>query len=287
MQGGWEKSVGSLLINCLFLLSFLCLKNLGWEARPLLWPSQNILTLMRLIKLFELSSIQIVETLLEHGAHIDARNSHGLRPLDMLKLNPDCKINPLQYLTLRCLAANVIVGNGLPYKPGQVPTVLEEFIEAHWSINTRCRRRWQAWRKLFKTGVGSIDPTRLSAGPLSPKGNNKIHTTTTYLLPLYCYYQRDHLIRKKNYERKICISLAKIMLQLPIPHWLNTASKNCYRIYDIPTLYRYNSIQNIEDRSEYLPTSMLCTFKKQLFYCYYVLHSLHLRISITVIKIFT
>ena len=83
------------------------------------------------ILLFELSSIQIVETLLEHGAHIDARNSHGLRPLDMLKLNPDCKINPLQYLTLRCLAANVIVGNGLPYKPGQVPTVLEEFIEAH------------------------------------------------------------------------------------------------------------------------------------------------------------
>jgi ankyrin repeat protein len=74
---------------------------------------------------------EIVETLLEHGAHIDARNSHGLRPLDMLKLNPDCKINPLQYLTLRCLAANVIVGNGLPYKPGQVPTVLEEFIEAH------------------------------------------------------------------------------------------------------------------------------------------------------------
>ena len=207
MQGGWEKSVGSLLINCLFLLSFLCLKNLGWEARPLLWPSQNILTLMRLIKLFELSSIQIVETLLEHGAHIDARNSHGLRPLDMLKLNPDCKINPLQYLTLRCLAANVIVGNGLPYKPGQVPTVLEEFIEAHWSINTRCR--WQAWRKLFKTGVGSIDPTRLSAGPLSPKGNNKIHTTTTYLLPLYCYYQRDHLIRKKIMREKFAFPWLK------------------------------------------------------------------------------
>jgi len=73
---------------------------------------------------------QIVETLLENGAHIDARNGDGHRPLDMLKLIPDCKINPLQYLTLRCLAASVIVQNHLPYKR-EIPTVLEEFIEAH------------------------------------------------------------------------------------------------------------------------------------------------------------
>ena len=79
---------------------------------------------------------QIVETLLENGAHIDARNSHGLRPLDMLKNIPDCKINPLQYLTLRCLAASAIARNRLPYKREipEIPTVLEEFIEAHWSI---------------------------------------------------------------------------------------------------------------------------------------------------------
>ena len=76
---------------------------------------------------------QIVETLLENGAHIDARNSHGLRPLDMLKNIPDCKINPLQYLTLRCLAASAIARNRLPYKREipEIPTVLEEFIEAH------------------------------------------------------------------------------------------------------------------------------------------------------------
>jgi len=76
---------------------------------------------------------EIVETLLENGAHIDARNSHGLRPLDMLKNIPDCKINPLQYLTLRCLAASAIARNRLPYKREipEIPTVLEEFIEAH------------------------------------------------------------------------------------------------------------------------------------------------------------
>ena len=90
--------------------------------------------LRALINHFSIS--QIVETLLENGAHIDARNSHGLRPLDMLKNIPDCKINPLQYLTLRCLAASAIARNRLPYKREipEIPTVLEEFIEAHWSI---------------------------------------------------------------------------------------------------------------------------------------------------------
>jgi len=73
---------------------------------------------------------EIVETLLDHGAHIDARNGKGTRPLDMLKNISDCKINPLQYLTLRCLAAGAIVRHRLPYKK-EIPTMLEEFIEAH------------------------------------------------------------------------------------------------------------------------------------------------------------
>lgn len=73
---------------------------------------------------------EIVETLLESGAHIDASNKFGHRPLTMLKLIPDCKINPLQYLTLRCLAASVVASNRLPYKR-EIPTMLEEFIEAH------------------------------------------------------------------------------------------------------------------------------------------------------------
>ena len=74
--------------------------------------------------------LQIVETLLSNGAHIDSRNGHGHRPLDMLKNIPDCKINPLMYLTLRCLAAGVIAQNKLPYKR-EIPAMLEEFIEAH------------------------------------------------------------------------------------------------------------------------------------------------------------
>jgi hypothetical protein len=67
---------------------------------------------------------------LENGGHIDARNANSQRPIDLLRLIPDCKINPLQFTTLKCLAARVIVSNGLPYKD-EVPSMLEGFIEAH------------------------------------------------------------------------------------------------------------------------------------------------------------
>jgi hypothetical protein len=71
-----------------------------------------------------------VEILLENGAHIDARNSTAERPIDLLRIIPDCKINPLQFTTLKCLAARVIISNRLAYKD-EVPAMLEGFIEAH------------------------------------------------------------------------------------------------------------------------------------------------------------
>ena len=78
----------------------------------------------------KLCFFQIVESLLENGAHIDVRNMRNERPLDVLKKMTDCKINPLMYLSLRCLAASTIARNKLPYKK-KIPTMLEEFIEAH------------------------------------------------------------------------------------------------------------------------------------------------------------
>ena len=56
----------------------------------------------------------------------------------MLKKVTDCKINPLMYLSLRCLAASTIARNKLPYKK-EVPTMLEEFIEAHSGIDLNVR----------------------------------------------------------------------------------------------------------------------------------------------------
>ena len=73
---------------------------------------------------------QIVDLLLANGAHIDACNSCSKRPVDMLKAIPTCKINAMQYLTLKCLAATVISKHNLKYK-NEVPQILEEFIQFH------------------------------------------------------------------------------------------------------------------------------------------------------------
>ena len=84
-----------------------------------------------LLLLFKIMTVlQIVEILLENGAHIDARNAAAQRPIDLLKMIPDCKINPLQFTNLKCLAARVITEQNLPYK-NEVPAMLEGFIEAH------------------------------------------------------------------------------------------------------------------------------------------------------------
>ena len=58
---------------------------------------------------------QIVELLLDNGAHIDLRNAHGQRPTSMMRNVPECQINPLRYTTLRCLAAAAVTKHGLRY----------------------------------------------------------------------------------------------------------------------------------------------------------------------------
>jgi len=76
---------------------------------------------------------EIVEILLDNGAHIDIRNNDSDRPVDMLKRVPEgagSKINPLHYTTLKCLAARVVADNRVPYKE-EIPAILEEFIQAH------------------------------------------------------------------------------------------------------------------------------------------------------------
>lgn len=73
---------------------------------------------------------EIVTFLLDNGAHIDSRNYHLQRPIDLLGAIDDCKVNPLQYTTLKCLAARVITSYNLPYK-NEIPSMLEDFVEAH------------------------------------------------------------------------------------------------------------------------------------------------------------
>ncbi|XP_046449498.1 protein fem-1 homolog A-like [Daphnia pulex] len=72
----------------------------------------------------------LVELLLNHGGHIDQINSDGERPAVMLLKLPTCSVHPLQYISLRCLAASVIKTQGISYR-GEVPVSLEPFIEKH------------------------------------------------------------------------------------------------------------------------------------------------------------
>lgn len=73
----------------------------------------------------------LVELLLSRGGHIDQVNAAGERPTGMLlKLPGGSSIQPLQHVSLQCLAASVVKAHRLPYK-GECPVSLESFIELH------------------------------------------------------------------------------------------------------------------------------------------------------------
>ena len=90
----------------------------------------RVLSINVTINSFSLSFLQIVQLLLDNGAHIDLRNVNGEKPSEMLKSVPGCKINPLNHISLKCMAATVISEKRLPYV-GEVPSMLEEFIQTH------------------------------------------------------------------------------------------------------------------------------------------------------------
>lgn len=72
----------------------------------------------------------VVQVLLQHGAHLDRRNANGNQPHRMLSGISECNVNPLQHITLRCLAARKIVERRIPYV-GEVPASLENFVKIH------------------------------------------------------------------------------------------------------------------------------------------------------------
>lgn len=75
-------------------------------------------------------SPHLVELLLRHGGHIDQMNADGERPAAMLVKLPGCSVQPLQHISLQCLAASVIKHRSIHYR-GEVPVSLEPFIEMH------------------------------------------------------------------------------------------------------------------------------------------------------------
>lgn len=73
---------------------------------------------------------EIVELLLNKGGHVDLKNKNGDRPAQRMVDNEHCNISVIKYMSLKCLCAQVISSNNLPFK-GEVPQVLETFVQAH------------------------------------------------------------------------------------------------------------------------------------------------------------
>ncbi|CAG2056639.1 unnamed protein product [Timema podura] len=75
--------------------------------------------------------VGLAKTLLDHGAHLDAVNLAGQTFQEVLKgQSVSESINPVQYTSLKCLAATVVRKQKVEFK-GHVPVSLESFIEQH------------------------------------------------------------------------------------------------------------------------------------------------------------
>lgn len=72
----------------------------------------------------------VVEMLLSAGAHIDRRSASGNQPQTLLSSITECTINPMQFISLKCLAARKVQELRIPIR-GQVPGSLEEFVRIH------------------------------------------------------------------------------------------------------------------------------------------------------------
>lgn len=77
--------------------------------------------------------LQLVNLLLEYGAHIDQPNSTGMRPCDLITEmhhQTTTEIPVGNYITLKCLCATVIISNKIYYS-NQIPKTLENFVRLH------------------------------------------------------------------------------------------------------------------------------------------------------------
>lgn len=102
--------------------------HLAVEAYNFQEPVRDLVLCMKMFY-FDLFLFKVVKYLLRHGAHVDSVNQSGHRPSEMMKQLQDCKINPLDYQTLKCLAAAVVRKQGIPFD--SLPMELKPFTATH------------------------------------------------------------------------------------------------------------------------------------------------------------
>ena len=78
----------------------------------------------------------VIMTLLENGAHLDAVNADERTFADLVKPRQPVHevVNVLKFTNLQCLAARVIQRHNIPHA-GLLPTKLSDFVELHWDSN--------------------------------------------------------------------------------------------------------------------------------------------------------
>jgi hypothetical protein len=110
-----DARVCKLLLDCDFNVD--AINNIGSTALHIACTRGNF-------------NIDVVNHLLNYGAHIDRRNVTGSQAHKILSSISECTINPLKFITLKCLAARIIVDRQIRYI-GEIPLCLEEFIRIH------------------------------------------------------------------------------------------------------------------------------------------------------------
>ncbi|XP_055623446.1 protein fem-1 homolog C-like [Toxorhynchites rutilus septentrionalis] len=73
---------------------------------------------------------EVVQVLIEHGAHLDLPNLNGHRPTEILAENPANDISLSNKLSLKCLCSNAIVKFGITQRD-TLPRTLVDFVRVH------------------------------------------------------------------------------------------------------------------------------------------------------------
>ena len=74
----------------------------------------------------------VARALLNSGAHLDTPDLRDISPLDVLSAaQPRCNFPIMPYVSLKCLAANVILRERVAFTPAYLPKCLQELLEIH------------------------------------------------------------------------------------------------------------------------------------------------------------
>ena len=79
----------------------------------------------------EESNVEMVQTLLELGGHLDSVNREGNSFSDVLRGQPIHElVNVTRFTTLQCLAARALQKHAIPYR-NKLPASLSDFVDLH------------------------------------------------------------------------------------------------------------------------------------------------------------